>query len=117
MALDSPLQIERRDGRVAGTRIVSLTGPLTLSNLFDFQAELRDGAPPKLAVLDLSGVPYMDSSGMGAIINYHVHCERNGSRLVVAGVNHRVLELFKLTHVDTVIAMAPDAASAEASQA
>jgi anti-anti-sigma factor len=47
----------------------------------------------------------MDSSGMGAIINYHVHCERNGARLVVTGVSSRVLELFKLTHVDTVIAM------------
>jgi anti-sigma B factor antagonist len=95
----------RRAGKAPGTVILQLTGPLTLSNLFDFQAELRNGEQPRLAILDLSGVPYMDSSGMGAIINYHVHCERNGARLVVAGVNTRLLELFKLTHVDTVIAM------------
>jgi len=113
MALDAPLKIERREGKVPGTRILQLSGPLTLSNLFDFQTELRKGEPPRTAILDLSGVPYMDSSGMGAIINYHVHCERNGARMIIAGVNIRVLELFKLTHVDTVIAMAPTVEIAE----
>jgi anti-anti-sigma factor len=114
MALDAPLAIERREGKDPGTRILHLTGPLTLGNLFDFQAELRSGEPPRIAILDLSGVPYMDSSGMGAIINYHVHCERCGSRMIVAGVSSRVLELFKLTHVDTVIALAPSVEAAEA---
>lgn len=113
MALDAPLAIERRDGKAPGTRILHLSGPLTLSNLFDFQAELRSGEPPRTAILDLSAVPYMDSSGMGAIINYHVHCERNGARMIVTGVNSRVLELFKLTHVDSVIAMAPSVEAAE----
>jgi anti-sigma B factor antagonist len=113
MALDAPLLIERRDGKNPGTRILQLTGPLTLGNLFDFQDELRKGEPPRVAILDLSGVPYMDSSGMGAVINYHVHCERNGGRLIVAGVSSRVLELFKLTHVDTVIAMAANVEAAE----
>jgi anti-sigma B factor antagonist len=113
MALDAPLTIARREGKAPGTVILQLTGPLTLSNLFDFQAELRNGEQPKLAILDLSGVPYMDSSGMGAIINYHVHSERNGARMIVAGVNNRVLELFKLTHVDTVIAMAASVEAVE----
>lgn len=113
MALDAPLAIARREGKTPGTVILQLTGPLTLSNLFDFQAELRKGEQPRLAILDLSSVPYMDSSGMGAIINYHVQSERNGTRMVVVGVNSRVLELFKLTHVDTVIAMAPSVESAE----
>ena len=114
MALDAPLVIARQEGKDPGTRILRLSGPLTLRNLFDFQAELRSGDPSRVAILDLAEVPYIDSSGMGAIINYHVHCERSGIRLIVAGVSTRVLELFKLTHVDTVIAMAPSVEAAEA---
>ena len=39
------------------------SGPLTLDNLFVFQNALRSGEPPKIAILDLSRVPYLDSAG------------------------------------------------------
>jgi anti-sigma B factor antagonist len=103
MLHDSPLQFIVREGKDPGTRIFSLTGPLTLRNLFEFQAALRQGSPPGKTVIDLSGVPYMDSAAMGTIVNYYVHCQREGGTLVVAGVSSRVMELFKLTKVDTVI--------------
>jgi len=103
MFTDSPLQFVQQEGKSAGTRIFRLTGPLTLRNLFEFQAALREEPQPQTTMLDLSGVPYMDSAGMGAIINYYVHCQKEGASLVVAGVNGRVMELFKMTRVDTVI--------------
>ena len=89
-----------------GTRILTLVGPLTLMNLFEIQAELRAGHLPKLSILDLSGVPYMDSAGMGLIVNHYVHCENQGSRMVVVGVSPRVHELFKITKVDAIIPQA-----------
>ena len=114
MFIDAPLSVERRAGEATGTRILRLIGPLTLRNLFEFQAELRQGLPPLVAIFDLSGVPYMDSAGMGSLINYYVHCEKNGITMVVAGVSSRVMELFKLTKVDTVIALATTVEEAEA---
>ena len=113
MFVDAPLTIERLEGKAPETRIFRLSGPLTLRNLFEFQAELRAGAPPRLTILELSGVPYMDSAGMGAVINYYVHCEKNGARMIAAGVGSRVLELFKLTRVDTVIPLAASLEEAE----
>jgi len=113
MFIDAPLSIERRAGQASGTRILRLVGPLTLRNLFEFQGELRQGLPPLVAILDLSEVPYMDSAGMGSLINYYVHCEKNGITMIVAGVSSRVMELFRLTKVDTVI---PLAASVEAAE-
>ena len=65
MLTDGPLTIDRRDGKNPGTRVFSLTGPLTLRNLFELQTELRGSAPPPLTVIDLTAVPYMDSAGMG----------------------------------------------------
>jgi anti-anti-sigma factor len=114
MALDAPLTIDRKEGKNPGTVILQLTGPITLINLFDLQAQLRTGELPKLSIVDLSGVPYMDSSGMGAIINYYVRCQNHGAKLIVVGVSSRVLELFKLTKVDALIDQAATVEEAEA---
>lgn len=103
------LTMESLPGQAEGSRILRLTGPLTLSSLFDFQNTLR-ADPPPLLILDLTGVPYMDSAGMGAIINYFVFCQRHGHKLVVAGVTPRVMELFTMTKVDSLLTMVPSAA-------
>jgi anti-sigma B factor antagonist len=115
MPNDDPLNIEQLQGKAAGTLIVRLTGPVTLRNLFVFQSYLR-GAPLAIVhILDLSGVPYMDSAGMGALINHYVHCSKKDVRLIVTGVSSRVLELFKLTKMDTVISLLPTVEEAETS--
>jgi anti-sigma B factor antagonist len=94
--------------------IIRLTGPLTLINIFDLQAQIRSAEPTPLTILDLSGVPYMDSAGMGVVVNYHVHCQNKGGRFVATGVSPRIMELFKITRVDKVIRMAVTPAEAEA---
>ncbi|HEY0794975.1 MAG TPA: STAS domain-containing protein [Acidisarcina sp.] len=102
MPTNVPLTIERLEGASDQTRILRLTGPLTLMNLFEFQTVLRSETPP-LTILDLTGVPYMDSAGMGAVIAYYVASQNRGCKLAAVGVNYRVLELFKLTHMDGLI--------------
>ena len=114
MTMDSSLTIDRVEGKSPGSQIVRLTGPLTLSNMFDLQAQLRSTEPGPLTVLDLTGVPYMDSAGMGLVINHHVHCQNKGGRLVAVGVSPRVMELFKMTRVDSVISMVATMEEAEA---
>jgi len=109
---NEPLTLETSAGRAEGCRILRLNGPLTLQGVFAFQTALRSDPPPSL-VLDLTSVPYMDSAGMGAIINYFVSCQRNGRKLVVAGVNARVMELFRLTKVDHLLTIVPTIADAE----
>jgi anti-sigma B factor antagonist len=107
-----PLTLESVAGQAPGCRILRLTGPLTLNNLFEFQNTLRADPPPAL-ILDLTAVPYMDSAGMGAIINYFVSSQRHGRKLVVAGVNGRVLELFRMTKVEGLLTMKETVAEAE----
>jgi anti-sigma B factor antagonist len=114
MAIDDPLSIQREEGKTAGTLIFRLTGPLTLRNMFDFQSQLRSADPPPVTILDLTGVPYMDSAGMGLVVNHYVRCQAKGVRLIAAGVSPRVMELFKLTKVDAVIPLAASVEDAEA---
>jgi anti-sigma B factor antagonist len=115
MAFDEPLSIEKQTGKDPGTTILHLKGPLTLRNLFEFQAVVRAGDPPPVTILDLTGVPYMDSTGMGAVINHHVRCTGKGVKLIVSGVSDRIMELFKMTRVDGVITIKPTVEAAEAS--
>jgi len=112
MSAVEPLTLESVAGQAPGSRILRLNGPLVINNMFEFQSVLRND-PPQALVLDLSAVPYMDSAGMGAIINYFVSSQRHGRKLVVAGVNGRVLELFKMTKVDGLLIMKPSVAEAE----
>jgi anti-sigma B factor antagonist len=115
MAIDDPLAIERKEGKTQGTVITFLAGPVTLRNLFDLQNQLRAGDMPRTSILDLSSVPYMDSAGMGAIINYYTHCQNRGVKLIIAAVSDRVMELFKMTRVDKIISFSPTVEEAEAS--
>ena len=114
MSIDQPLSFENRAGSTPEIRVVTITGPITLRNFFELQTELRSGSPAPRTILDLSTVPYMDSAGMGLIINFYVHCQNRGAQVIVAGVSPRVHELFRMTRVDTVIRQAADVAAAEA---
>src|ERR1700745_735543 len=106
------LAVESFPGKSEGTRIVRVTGPVLLSNFFVLKAELDNDRTP-VTVLDLTGVEYMDSAGMGAIINFYVSAQRRGQKLIAAGVNTRVMELFKLTHVDSLIPITATVEEAE----
>ena len=107
-----PLTVETFPGKSEGTRIVRVVGPVILSNFFSLQETLKQGQA-SVTILDLSGVPYMDSAGMGAIINYYVAAQRRSQKVIAAGTNYRVLELFKLTKVDCLIPLAETIEQAE----
>ena len=82
-------------------------------NIFGLQNELAKEHAP-VTIFDLSGVPYMDSAGLGVIINYYVSAKRRDHKVIVAGTCSRVLELFKLTHVENIIPMTATLEEAEA---
>ena len=114
MLTDGPLTLDRKEGKSSDTKIFCLSGPLTLINLFEFQTELRGAPPSPLTIIDLAGVPYMDSAGMGLLMNQYVRCQTRGTKLVVSGANSRVMDLFRITKVDKVLPLASSVEEAEA---
>jgi len=121
----SPFTIERSEGKTSATVIFRFHGPFTagdmygsltpfaLRNLLDFQSTGDDG-PPALNILDLTDVPYMDSAGLGMIVQHFVRCKSKGVRLIAAGAGSRVLDLFTLAKVDGLIPTAVTVEEAEA---
>src|SRR4051794_26538055 len=114
MAGGSPLHIESIPGSKLGTLILRLTGPLILNNLPPLRALLRNSEPPRLTILDFSGVPHIDSAGMSELINHEVYCRDKGVKVTLAGVTPRVLGMLQITKLDTVLTLAASVAEAEA---
>ncbi|MFA7621457.1 MAG: STAS domain-containing protein [Aminobacteriaceae bacterium] len=52
--------------------------------------------------LDLHGLDYIDSSGLGVLISIHKRCLQKGGKMSVTGLRGMVEELFKLTRLDLV---------------
>jgi anti-anti-sigma factor len=105
----SKFAIERSRGKAPGTTIFRLSGPFTARDMHSslspielrntFESEEGDD-PHLLHILDLTEVPYIDSAGLGMIVSHYVRCQSGGVRLVLAGVNPRVIQLLEMTKVD-----------------
>lgn len=110
---DSPLTYTYTPGPEEGVTVLQLVGPLTLSNMFAFQAQFRSARPACL-ILDMAGVPYMDSAGLGLIVNYHVGAQADHRTFLLAGVLPRVLALFEMSKVDKILRFYPTVEEASA---
>lgn len=109
-----PFSMERKPGKMPGTVILRFTGPFTTRDVYSSQEPLAlkkmlelETLPGEEVVtrniLDLSACPFMDSSGLGMIVTHYVHCKKMGIRMIAAGISPRVMEVMRLTKVDTIL--------------
>ena len=112
---DQSLTYTISDGAKEGVVIIALSGPFTLGDIFALQNELRTLKPPCL-IMDLTDVPFMDSAGLGVIMNYYVSAQGNNRKFFLVGVNDRLKALMEMTKVDGVLRLfdSRDAAEAQA---
>jgi anti-anti-sigma factor len=105
-------EVERVD---AETVVVKLTGRMTLGmRLREIESKVTrdvDEGTHKL-VLDISGVDYADSSGLGFLMLLHGRVKTKGGQLRLAGPNKSLLDLFKLTGTDSILTIHPNCATA-----
>src|SRR4051812_3922654 len=111
---DEPLTVSAAPGSSEGVTVLRLKGPLTLQNTFDLQPELAQHKPAVL-IIDLTEAPYMDSAGLGLLMNCYVSAEKNGRTLLLTGANERIHALLQITKVQLILKNYPTAAEAEAS--
>jgi anti-sigma B factor antagonist len=93
---------------------LSLSGPLVLDNLFGFQKSWREQTAPNI-VVDLTDVPYVDSSGIGSLVNLHVSRQKIGGTVELMGISERVKTALMVTRVDKILNIRDASASTTAS--
>jgi anti-sigma B factor antagonist len=96
---DQPLQVEETAGSREGVRILRLSGPLTLPNVFGFQSKVRADQSRAL-ILDFAAVPLADSAGIGALVGAYVSRQKDGRSLGLVGVNQRIHQALEVTRVE-----------------
>ena len=93
---------------------MKLAGPLTLRTLFEFQNESRKETD-RPVIVDIEGVPYMDSAGLGAVISIFASCQRTARGFAIIGVSQRIRTLFQVTHCDGLLPCFESLEAADAS--
>lgn len=90
--------------------VVSLAGEIDIMRSPDLQTALQDavGRTPKGGgvVVDLSGVTYMDSSGVATLVRGLQLSRKKGAGLVLCGLQDRVRSIFEIARLDTVFPIA-----------
>ena len=106
------IQIQRTPGSASDVSILTLKGPLTLGTLFDLQTALRE-PDLKSVIIDFSGVPYIDSAGLGVVLSHWAHTQRIGVKFAVVAISERVQVLLEMTGVSKLLPMFQTVTDAE----
>lgn len=107
-----PLQLDRKT-LDSGIEVIHLSGSLTLgrdSQALEWLVESLGNPGPARIVLDMTGVPFVDSAGIGILVGSHGKTASAGGQLRIAGATDRVRQVFGVTKVDSILRLDPSVA-------
>ncbi len=99
------LTLDRSDH--AGTTTLRLAGEVDLNNVTELISQLTAAIAggARDLVVDLDGVAYLDSAGLGALVGAHKRLIATGGVLTIRCSRPRVLRLFEMTGLSRVLRM------------
>jgi anti-sigma B factor antagonist len=104
---------------VSQARVLDVSGPIALGAggadlLADKVRSLLEQGEKRL-IINLAGVPYMDSAGLGELVRAHATTARQGGSLKLLNITKKLKDLLVITKLATVFESFDDEASAVAS--
>jgi anti-anti-sigma factor len=109
-ALSMSLSINSRLDR--NVCVLTVTGQLTLGpHLRNLQQATRaalEAGTPEAVILDVAGVRYADSAGLGELTIVYSLCTRKQCPLVLASVPVQLRQMLELTRLDALLPSASD---------
>jgi anti-sigma B factor antagonist len=103
-----PLQLERRQD-TDGRDVVVVRGEIDVATSATLRDELYaviDGGSRSL-VVDLSGLGFIDSSGLGVLVGSLKHMRERDGQLVIAGLAQPALRVFQITGLTDLFTLEP----------
>lgn len=84
--------------------ILSPVGEVDLSRAVSLRQHLNEAqsSKPRRLIIDLSSVPYMDSSGVATLLEAMQAARRYGGKLVLCAMQPRVRSIFEIARLETV---------------
>jgi anti-sigma B factor antagonist len=111
----TPVKMQTTTRHVGKVAVLDIAGRITLGEgnvmLREIVRELTDKGNNKI-VLNLGGVQYIDSSGIGELVKTHTTVRNQGGQLVLVNLSPRVDQLLEMTKLSAVFAIERDEATA-----
>ena len=101
------LTTQNKDGKM----VVYLKGEIdhhTAAGVRDSIDRLISIHRPQVFILDLEGVNFMDSSGLGLILGRYRKTKENGIEMFLCNIDERILRILKMAGVDKLIEITND---------
>jgi anti-sigma B factor antagonist len=89
------LDLEKVAGSNGSNLVTRLNGKLSLETVHNFIQTLRP-EPATHLVLDMSGVSFLDSAGVGALVSLFVHRRHNGQSFALAGLTQQGMAVLQV---------------------
>jgi anti-sigma B factor antagonist len=103
------MQLRTEVSEIAGWTIVSVYGELDVATTPDLREQLiklvAEGS--NRLVLDLEGVDFLDSTGLGTIISILKRTRTHGGDLRLVCTQARITRLFEITGLDKAVPLLP----------
>jgi anti-sigma B factor antagonist len=107
------LTIETQQSPQSDVATIVLTGSLTLETVTGFNHRLREETAPVL-LLDLTKIEWLDSAGVGALVQLLVRRAKGKASLALAGLTPRSNAVLQVAHVLNLFSVFPTVADANA---
>jgi anti-sigma B factor antagonist len=100
------LELETQPGSNGSALITRLSGKLSLETVHDFIATMRPETAPHL-VLDMSGLSFLDSAGVGALVSLFVSRRNHGKTIALAGLTQQGVAVMQVSGLMKLIPIFP----------
>ena len=109
------LEVETKQGQ--GLVRLVLRGELDLSTVDKVESELAtlEAGDERLVVLDLTGLTFLDSTGLRLMVTADQRAQKDGRRFVIVKGPETVQRVFSITKLDETLEMVDDVSEIAAS--
>jgi anti-anti-sigma factor len=90
------LDLQQMPAPKSGDAVIRLNGKLSLETVNSFIQTLRQ-EPARHLVLDLSGVSFLDSAGVGALVSIFVSRKNAGKTMVLAALAKQSIAVLQVS--------------------
>src|SRR6267378_707172 len=107
------LNVHLKESNNGTPSVAKLDGRLVLETVTEFLRTMRPQASPSL-ILDMSGVSFLDSAGVGALVQLFVHRRNQGQKFALAALNQQGMAVMQVSGLLKLMPVFASVAEAEA---
>ena len=96
--------------------VVEMVGEINILDVNDFKESIKEKVKAensKKIIVDMSQVPFMDSSGLGMLISLYKFVNENQGQIVYTGLSDYIMKILGFAKLDKIFLISKDIAEAK----